>query len=1247
MELRGLPGLAEDYPVYRELRERVARGGVTQVEGLPLPAKAWLLAQLGRETNRPLVVITYNSEQAQRLCADLARYGVAEDEVASLVSSTETLVFADGPPDLGQTGMRISALQKLARGQARVAVGPIGAWLQRTVRPELMRDRRAQLSVGATTDIGALEKTLVEFGYERVEAVEQAGQWTRRGGILDVFPGDARQPFRVDFFGDDIESIRPFEVETQRSSGKVESLEVSAVREIPYDAEAVRRAVVLLQKELPARAKALRKANEDERGEEHAQRLEERIEGDIAQIDARAYFDGMEYYLPYLYPDAVCALDYVPERAILVLDEPTQAKARWEQTEKEIAEIAETRAARGEWLQPDTPHACPFETLLSAAPKANATVLLSLLARGLEGLKVDESLTTQGGGMENFAGRLPAFFEALDAWLGAKFRCVIVTEQAQRMRDILREHKIAPAPAERLEPGGEAGVYVLDGSLQSGFKLPEANLMVATDQDIMGHRVHQKPQKRVFKEGLKITSYLELREGDFVVHINHGIGRYSGITRLKGTDGAQRDYLLLEYAEGDKVYVPTDQVDRVQKYIGSADSPPQITRLHSGDWSRATKRAKKQVAEMAAELIKLYAARKAAGRPPLPPDTPWQQEMEDAFPYDETPDQLTAIEDIKKDLEDDKPMDRLICGDVGFGKTEVAMRAAFKVASSGRQVAVLCPTTILAQQHLGTFRQRLAAYPVRVEMLSRFVSKSESAETLKGLADGTVDIVIGTHKLLGKDVKFDRLGMLIVDEEQRFGVAHKERIKTMRKNVDVLTLSATPIPRTLHMSLSGIRDMSLIDDPPEGRMPIKTHVREYDDELVREVILRELDRGGQIYFLHNRVESISHTAEKIRRLAPTAKVEFAHGQMHEDDLEDVMVRFSDNDFQILVCTTIIESGLDIPNVNTIIVDNADKLGLGALYQLRGRIGRSNKQGYAYLLYRRDKVLTEVAEKRLGALREFSDLGSGYKVALRDLEIRGAGNLLGAEQSGTVATVGFDLYTQLLSHAINELKGEDMEVETDLPGVTLPLDALIPSVYVPSEAERILMYKKLAAVRRMDDVQRIQDELEDRYGDPPKPVWNMLALLRLRLRAAAVGIGNIVAEKRRVAIRFQGTHLTQDAIKKLARTYMQHQFLPDVVFLATPDNPARMLQAVEEMVEILAGALPPRPETAKMPARPSPVAALLAEPDAPKSAAPKSGGPKGGKPKTTSEAKPDDSKTRNLVSNQVSARRRGYIGRRNG
>jgi len=1178
MQLSEFPTLLDDFPAYAELAGYLKETGVVQVEGLPAGAKSLVQARHYLDTGVRQAVVTYNLEQAIRMGEDISRYGIPAEQIIVLPSSLQTRFFEEGAPDLGQLGSRVAALQRIAQGDFAVVLGPIASFLQRTVRPERLADLSLTLMVGQSTDIPALEVKLTAFGYERVEAVEQPGQWTRRGGILDVFPGDSAKPYRIDFFGDEIESLRPFDVETQRSIDKSEALTLSSLRELVYTDEELAQALVRLRTELPVRMKELREVNEEGKGLEHADRLEERIAGDIAQLESRGTFDNLEYYIPYLEPGSITALDYLPSDTLIILDEPNQSSARWEQMTEEMSEIAATRSARGEWLSAETAHGVPIEVLTQTVERKEAhSLVFSLLGRSLEGLHFTHKVVVHASGMEVFAGRLHAFFEALQGWLDSRFRVILVTEQPEKLREMLAAHKIPASPLDRLHAGGESGVYVLEDLLPGGYKLPESALMVATDTDIFGHRAHQKAPKRVFNEGLKITSYLELREGDYVVHIHHGIGIYSGITRLKGPDGAERDYLLLEYAGGDKVYVPTDQVDRVQKYIGSQDSSPAVTRLNSGDWNRATRKAKKQVAEMAAELIKLYAARKAAGGHAMPPDTPWQSEMEDAFPYEETPDQMAAINDVKRDLEKEEPMDRLICGDVGFGKTEVAIRAAFKVASFGSQVAVLCPTTILAQQHWNTFRERLAPYPVTIEMLSRFVSKSEADRVVRGLAEGTVDIVVGTHKLLGKDIRYRNLGLLVVDEEQRFGVTHKERIKALKKSVDVLTLTATPIPRTLHMSLSGIRDMSLINDPPEGRLPIKTYVKEHDDELIREVLLREIDRGGQIYYLHNRIESISHIAEHLRRLVSQAKVEIAHGQMHEDDLEDAMLRFAAKEFNILVCTTIVESGLDIPNVNTIIVDNADKLGLSQLYQLRGRVGRSRKQGYAYLLYRKDKVLSEVAEKRLAALREFTDLGSGYKVALRDLEIRGAGNLLGAEQSGTVATVGFDLYTQLLSQAINELKGEDVEETNDLPNVALPIDANISARYIPSEAERILIYKKLAVVRKMEDVARIQEELEDRYGDPPKPVWNLLAMLRLRLRCQDIGLSSVVAEKRRVAIRFHGRHLVTDVIRRLARVHMQHQFLPDVVFVATSDTPAKMLTQVEEMVEILAKVMSGKPE----------------------------------------------------------------------
>jgi transcription-repair coupling factor (superfamily II helicase) len=1187
MDLSSLSALAQDVPQYREIRDSIIhdRSRVVEVEGISAPAKGFFLAQLLRDLDRRSVLVTYNVDQAERLVTDLTNFGIAASDIAYLPATSDTLLYGEGTPDYAAVGKRIDCLRQIINGKYRIAIGTLSAFLQRTAPTEYLTGRTLTLRVGDAMEIGKVIAALHTFGYERVESVEQVGQWTQRGGLIDLFPGNALKPVRLDFFGDDLESIRSFDPETQRSTDKVDSVSINPVREIPIDSDSIIiPAVNRIKADLPKRLDALRKADIEGAGDEHANHLEERVAGDIVNLTHHTYFDQLEAYIPYLFPESVSAIDFLEGTTLLALDEPHQARARWELTSKELLEIASSRAARGEWLKADLPIHCGFDRLVTFAHDSKRAVLLmTLLVRPLDWIHSQRDLVIPVPPNETFQGRLPALFDSLRSWTANKLRCVIVTRQPDRIKDLLSEHALTIAKDSALIPGKVSGqLFVLEGALTAGFKLPESGLMVLTDTDIFGSASASKIKSRTgFKDGLRITSYLELREGDYVVHVNHGIGRYRGLSRLKGTDGADRDYLLLEYAAGDKVYVPTDQVDRVQRYIGSDADSPTISKLNSGEWLRATRAAKKQVQEMAGELIKLYAARKAARRPPCIADTPWQEEMEQSFPYEETPGQLSAVQEIKRDLEKKQPMDRLICGDVGFGKTEVAMRAAFKVVDSGRQVIVLCPTTILAQQHLNTFRDRMAAYPVRIEMLSRFVSRTDAVKITNDLGDGKVDIVIGTHRLLSKDVNALNLGLLIVDEEQRFGVTHKEKIKNLKKSVDVLTLTATPIPRTLHMALSGIRDLSLINDPPEGRMPIKTYIREYDDELVREVVLRELDRGGQIYFVSNRIESIYHMAEKLNRLVPHARVGVGHGQMHEHELEDVMLKFYHKEYDILVCTTIIESGLDVSNTNTIVVDNADRMGLGQLYQLRGRVGRSSVQSYAYLLYRRNKVLSEVAEKRLSALRDFSELGSGYKVALRDLEIRGAGNLLGAEQSGTVSAVGFDLYTQLLSQAINELKGEPAEVEFVLPSVNLPLDAHIPVRYIPSEAERILIYKKLTAVRKREDVADIQAELEDRYGDPPRSVWNLLSLLRLRLRCLELRIGSISTEQKTIQFRFKGTHLTTEAIRQLSRKFVQNEFHPDRVTIPLPETPGKTLTATEDMVEILASALPDKDKEARI------------------------------------------------------------------
>jgi transcription-repair coupling factor (superfamily II helicase) len=1176
MDLTDISTLVADYAPYRAVTQAIAAGTkALQLGGLPVNAKAMLLAQLRRDLDRPLFVVTYSEEAASRLVAEIGAFESDPGAIAALASTAETLVYTEGAPDYELIGRRAKAVNAMLTGNPRFMIASVSSVLQRTVSPDVSRSRTLAIYKGASYDIADLQRQFASLGYERVEAVEMPGQWSRRGGIVDIFGVGEESGFRLDFFGDDLESIRLFDPETQRSTSDAESIRLLAARAMPLDSPVKDTAIDAVRAKLAPRMLELKQENLEERGEEHAGRLEERIESDLASLAGGVYFDQAELYLPYLFPDEYCLIDYIPNDAYIVVDEPSQAKSHWDQEMVEMAEIARARTARGEWLEDDIRAECGFDRLAGFL-KARGCLALSLLVRSLDWLHFDERVdAVSAAPMDSFSGRLNALFDAIDTWLGNRMRCVIATRQPNRVREMLGEHKLSVAPISRLRPGGDAGVFVVDGSLPGGVKLPNAGLMLVSDPDMFG--AAGAPKKRVtrFKEGLRIASYLELREGDYVVHIHHGIGLYRGLAKLKASDGAVRDYLLLEYAEGDRVYVPSDQVDRVQKYIGAGAEAPAVHRLNSGDWQRATKRARKQVQEMAGELIRLYAERHAADRAPYAPDSPWQHEMESAFPYEETPDQLKAIEEIKQDLEKRHPMDRLICGDVGYGKTEVAMRAAFKVVDGGRQVAVLCPTTILAQQHLNTFRDRFAPYPIAVEMVSRFVRPAEAARILQGLADGTIDIVIGTHKLLGKTVKFANLGLLIVDEEQRFGVTHKERIKQMRKSVDVVTLSATPIPRTLHMSMSGIRDLSLINDPPEGRRPIATYIREYDDELVREVILRELDRKGQVYFISNRVEGIYHVAERLRTMLPQARIAVAHGQMHEDDLEEVMLGFYHRDYDILVCTTIVESGLDVPNVNTIVVDNADRLGMAQLYQLRGRVGRSDRQGYAYLLTRKDKSLSEIAEKRLAALQEFSELGSGYKIALRDLEIRGAGNLLGREQSGTVSEIGFDLYTQLLSQAIQELKGEPTEAEFTLPLVNMPLDANIPTRYIPSEAERILMYKKLTAVRNRADVDDLQAELEDRYGDPPKAVWNLLALMRLRLRCKQIGVGSINTEKKRVIMRFAGTHLPQDSVKTLSRAFLQYEFATDHVGITLPETPSKALAAVEEMVEILVNALPDR------------------------------------------------------------------------
>jgi transcription-repair coupling factor (superfamily II helicase) len=1003
------------------------------------------------------------------------------------------------------------------------------------------------LKRGGQVNLTETARRLSDMGYERAAMVETAGQFAIRGGLLDVWPSTAAAPLRVELFGDEIESLREFEAESQRSARELPQATLLPATEILAPAETVNSTYTLLE--------------------------------------------------------------HLPAGCLVILDEPNHLRSQW----MDARERARTRAeAAKEAERVTSDHLRPpatgieFEEFLRRIQRFRLA-LFTLLGQTLPWMRkiLDqcERAVLNSGVIDPVHGDIPELANRLRTWLGVGSHVVIASDRPHRITELLAEHTL-PITSEAghgRRPGQDAGeqdaeeaaasaawsqavreeaaqpesaarapepVRAVHGRLSAGFRLPGIKLIVLSDAEVFGDggkrpRASNDRHQRRFKDSRPILSLLELKEGELVVHVTHGIGRYRGLVR-RNVGNIEREFLRIDYQDPDRLFVPSDQLDRVQKYIGSDDVKPTVHRLGGAEWARTKAKVRGKVREMAAELLKLYAQRQAAPGHAFGEDDSWQEEMEAAFPYRETRDQLTAIRDTKKDMEKSRPMDRLVCGDVGYGKTEVAIRAAFKAVQDGKQVAVLVPTTVLAQQHFNTFSERLAAFPLRVELLSRFRNRQEIKKAVEGIGDGIVDIAIGTHRILSKDVKFLDLGLIIIDEEQRFGVAHKERLKQLKQTVDVLTLTATPIPRTLHMSLAGIRDMSVIEEPPEGRLAVRTYCLEADDSIVRDAVLRELDRGGQIYYVHNRIETIYREADRLQRLAPQARIRVGHGQMKDTELEDVMVSFYEGEYDILLSTTIIESGLDIPNVNTILINDADHFGLSQLHQLRGRVGRSSRQAYCYLLYKPFKELTETAEKRLQAIREFTDLGAGFKIAMRDMEIRGAGNLLGGEQHGQMVSVGFDLYCQMIDEAVKELQGESVE-EQFLPSITLPLSAFIPEAYIPTEGLRIAFYKKIAACRTKEDLKLVQDELEDRFGDPPKTVWNMLAVMRLRVDCVLAGVARIETDKESVVL-WLARRLDKEETKELYRHNRRAQFQPDrIVMFFDGDNP---LRPVETMVQML-------------------------------------------------------------------------------
>ena len=1076
-------------------------------------AKNHLTYCLKKYTDRPVFILTYSELRAKEILEGMTFF----ERDCVYYPAKDILFYSADVHSMEMNRQRFFVLERLLKGETPVIVASMEALLDKYPAKDVFASFLLKLQVGDIVEIADLTRKLVVMGYERAELVESPGQFTLRGGILDIWSLTAEDAVRIEFWDDEIDSIRSMDAQSQRSVDKLDETEIFPMREMVYTEE---QAVATADRITKEYMKVLK--NLEKKGlEEAAERLREHIGEDAELLRAENTLPAVGAYVDYFYEETVSLLSYLNENTILCIDEPERIREHMDILTEEYQESVKGRIEQG-YLLPGQSHMLYTYGEILHQMEGFATVLFAGLSQRTVDFHPKALADFAVRSTPSFQQRADLFVEELQYLKKENFRTLILAgsgTRAQRIASELVDMGLEAVYIDDLERDVPKGaVWVSKGSLAKGFRYDFINLAVFCDSELFGGKEKKKKKKRK-KNGAAIESFTDLRIGDYVVHDNHGIGVFRGLEKIS-VDGVQKDYMKISYRDGGSLFVPVNQMDMVQKYIGTGSAAPKLNKLGGQDWAKAKAKARKAVQIMAEDLVALYAKRAAAQGHTYGEDTVWQKEFEENFPFDETDDQLNAIEDVKKDMESSKVMDRLICGDVGYGKTEVAIRAAFKAAQEGKQVAFLVPTTILAQQHYNTFTQRMANYPVKIELLSRFRTPKQQKESLHNMERGFSDILIGTHRILSKDVKFNDLGLIIVDEEQRFGVAHKEKLKALRENVDVLTLSATPIPRTLHMSLAGIRDMSLLEEPPQERHPIQTYVMESNPEFIREAIHREISRGGQVYYLYNRVESISEEAFRIQNLVPEANVTYAHGQMSERELERIMGEFIEGEIDVLVCTTIIETGMDISNANTIIIQDADRMGLSQLYQLRGRVGRSNRIAYAYLLYKRDKMLREAAEKRLQTIREFTEFGSGFKIAMRDLEIRGAGNLLGAEQHGHMEAVGYDMYCRLLEEEVQNLKGTAPKEEQFETSIDLNISAFIPDFYIKNQEQRMELYKKIAGIRTMEEYYDMQEELEDRYGDLPKAVQLLLEVVLVKAEAHEMGITSITQKHGNILLEFR-------------------------------------------------------------------------------------------------------------------------------
>ena len=1092
---------------YEQVRDCLSQKKSCQVTGCSDSQLAHFITGLS-DGYRQKVIVTFSALKAKEIYDDIKGF---TDDVVMYPSKDFIFFSADVHGNL-ILQQRLEFIEKIVEDKPFIVIVTADAFMDKIQPLDKIKDNYLEISEGSVIEQDALKKKLVKMGYEAVEQVDSPGQFAIRGSIIDIYTLTDEVPYRIDFWDDEVDIIKSFEIENQRSIENLESIKIYPATEYFFTEDEIKAGLDKIKSELNKTVEKFRKKFKTE----EAHRLKTTVEEFITNMEINPFGVSIDSYVNYFSDRLTSLLEYF-DNPIFFIDEPKRVLEQLNAVNGEFKDSMTNRLEKG-YVLPGQIDVLWNKERITDKINSYTKVVFTAIAQKVSVFDTEDFVEVDARNISPYNNKFEMLVEDLKRYKKQKYSVLLVTTSAtrgQRLAEDLRDFGISAFyekdNTREVNPGE---VMIISGRLRKGFTYPMVKFVAISDTDIFGERKKKRRKKHGYS-GSNISSFSDLNIGDYVVHENHGLGIYRGIEKVE-VDHVVKDYIKIEYAGGSNLYILATQLDMIQKYADSEAKKPKLNRLGGQEWNKTKSKVKKAVAEIAKELVELYAIRQNGQGYVFSPDTEWQKEFEEMFPFEETDDQLNAINEVKKDMESTKIMDRLICGDVGFGKTEIAIRAAFKAIQDNKQVAYLVPTTVLAQQHYKTFKQRFKDFPVRVEMLSRFRTKSNIDQNIRDLKKGYVDIVIGTHRLLSKDVKFKDLGLLIIDEEQRFGVKHKEQIKELKNNVDVITLTATPIPRTLHMSLIGIRDMCVMEEPPQDRMPIQTFVMEYNEEIARDAINRELARGGQVYFVHNRVQDIADMAASVQNMVPDANVAFAHGQMSERQLEEIMYDFVNGDIDVLVSTTIIETGLDIPNANTIIIHDAERMGLSQLYQLRGRVGRSNRMAYAFLMYSRNKMLTEVAEKRLGAIRDFTELGSGVKIAMRDLEIRGTGNLLGAQQSGHLEAVGYDLYCKMLNQAIEVLKGETPEEDFETK-IDLMCDAFVPASYIKNETLKMDIYKRIAGIETNEEYEDMQDELIDRFGDIPSQVENLLQVVLLKAAAHKVYITEISGTKDKMKI----------------------------------------------------------------------------------------------------------------------------------